>query len=141
MLVSTERCNFANGMKKLMNIILSLTLSLILFVTGSGITFHHCNCSGKTTFVLAQTPQKDAQQHPEKNGCMTVQSVSMSPTTQMQPAAFNFHTFLPLVAIVNDWSNQNILPQTVKVTYQLFDWLEYTTPPHEQLNKLCVLLI
>lgn len=128
-------------MKQLVNIILSLTLSLVFFIMGSGVTFHHCNCSGKTTFILAQTPQKGAQQHPEKNGCMTVQSVSMSPTIQMQPTAFNFHAFLPMVAVVNNWSYHHILPHIVEVTDKLSAWLQHRTPPHEQLNKLCILRI
>ena len=87
-------------MKKLLHISFTFFLAVVLVIMGSGVTFLHCSCSGKTTVILSHTAQNGGNSDTTK-GCMKVTSVQLSPTTQMQPTVFGFHAFLPLMAIIH----------------------------------------
>lgn len=126
-------------MKNLTRIILTLTLSAILVVVGSGVTFRHCDCSGKTSMVLAHIPGDDQQ--PMQKGCMTMQSFSISQTTQMQQAVFDFNVLQPLVAIVNDWSQISMMPQEVATEKVVLTCGDVSPPPRQYLRKLRRLII
>ena len=44
-------------MKKLLHISFTFFLAVVLVIMGSGVTFLHCSCSGKTTVILSHTAQ------------------------------------------------------------------------------------
>lgn len=149
-------------MKKLLNIILTSVLAIALVVMASGVTFHHCSCSGKTTMLLGRLSDTNSGRAtntngneaasqdckptteicaPASKGCMTISSVSLSPTTTMHPLAFDFHVFQPLVAIVNDWHLFNLSPQQVESTRSFLPTDTYSPPPRQYLHFLRVLTI
>ena len=65
-------------MKKLLHISFTFFLALVLVIMGSGVTFLHCSCSGKTTMILSHTAQNGGNSDATK-GCMKVTSVQLSP--------------------------------------------------------------
>ena len=123
-------------MKKLLNIALTSVLAITLVVMASGVTFHHCSCSGKTTMLLGHLTDTESQK-----GCMTISSMSLSPTTPMHPVAFDFQVFQPLVAIVNDWHLFNLTPQHVESTRSFLPTDHFSPPPRQYLHILRVLTI
>lgn len=139
-------------MKKLLNISLTLVLAMTLIVMTSGVTFRHCSCSGKTTMLMGHLSDEDAQpsslmrngnhgQLPKSKGCMTFYSLSLSPTTTMNPVAFNFHAFLPLISIINNWHTLNLLPQIVESKSNFLPNDFFSPPPRQYLHILRVLTI
>lgn len=147
-------------MKKLMNIVLTSVLAIALVVMASGVTFHHCSCSGKTTILLGHLSDSNTDTNtgaeastagdcqttsqkciPVSKGCMTISSMSFSPTTPMQNVAFDFHVFQPLVAIVNDWHFFNLIPQQVESTRSFLPTNFFSPPPRQYLHILRVLTI
>lgn len=136
------------NMKKLLNIIITSVLAITLVVMASGVTFHHCSCSGKTTMLLGNlktdtgnrmTTSKKCM--PTSKKCMTVSSVSLSPTTMMHPLAFDFHVLLPLVTIINDWHLFQLIPQQVESTRSFLPTDFFSPPPRQYLHILRVLTI
>lgn len=127
-------------MKKLLHIALTLVLTMTLLVMGSGVTFRHCLCSGKTTMTLGNATQGDEDTE-SSNGCMTIATVSLSPTTQMHPMAFDFHAFLPLVAIINNWHIISLLPQEEVTARWILPKKAYSPPPRQYLHILRVLTL
>jgi len=128
-------------MKRLLHITLTLVLAMTFVVMGSGATFHHCSCSGKTTFILTHTHQDEGNSQTTK-GCMTTSTVSFSPTTQLQPTAYDFHVLQPLVAIINDWHIYSLLPQQVEsISAILPNTDSFSPPPRQYLHLLRVLTI
>lgn len=127
-------------MKRTLHIALTSILAIIFVMMASGVTFVHCNCSGKTTIVLSHTPEDNAQKQ-DMEGCMTVQSVSISPTTQVQPLAHDFHAFQPLVALVNDWTLSMLAPQEVVESQEILPNEGHSPPPRQYLRTLRRLLI
>lgn len=139
-------------MKKLFHISLTFILAIVLIAMASGVTFRHCSCSGKTTMLIGHLEDNHAPfdkggkgdakgDRPLTKGCMTFSSVSLSPTTPMHPADFDFHAFQPLVAIVNDWHLLISIPQPVESTKKLLSIDEYSPPPRQYLHLLRVLTI
>lgn len=123
-------------MKRILNIVLTSVLAMALVVMASGVTFHHCSCSGKTTILLGHLDDTESDK-----GCMTISSVSLSPTTPMQPVSFDFHVFQPLDAIVNDWHLFNLTPQQVESTRSILPTDIFSPPPRQYLHLLRVLTI
>lgn len=149
-------------MKKLLNIVLTSVLAIALVVMASGVTFHHCSCSGRTTMLLGHLSGTESDRSassfgntamtkdckpatdrclPASKGCMTISSVSLSPTTPMSPVAFDFHVFQPLVAIVNDWHLFNLTPQQVESTRSFLPTDFFSPPPRQYLHSLRILTI
>lgn len=149
-------------MKKLLNIVLTSVLAIALVVMASGVTFHHCSCSGKTTMLLGHLSDTESDRvanatgnaatakdckpttercMPSSKGCMTISSVSLSPTTTMHPVTFDFQVFQPLVAIVNDWHLFNLTPQQVESTRSYLPSDYFSPPPRQYLHILRVLTI
>ena len=128
-------------MKKLLHLSFTLLLAVLLVLMGSGVTFRHCSCSGKTTMVLSHTPESQGDNTTTKKGCMTFQTVQLSPTTQMQPAAFDFHAFQPLVAIINNWHCTSLIPEEVEQAKWAMPQRNFSPPPRHYLHLLSVLTI
>ena len=128
-------------MKKLLHISFTLVLTVMLLLMGSGVTFRHCSCSGETTVILSHTPESQGDNSMTKKGCMTVQTVSLSPTTQMQPAVYDFHAFQPLVAIINNWQLIRLIPEDVESDKLGMPERDYGPPPRQYLHLLTVLTI
>lgn len=139
-------------MKKLLNISLTLVLAITLIVMTSGVTFRHCSCSGKTTMLLGHLSDEDAQPSylmgkgnhgklPKSKGCMTFYSLSLSPTTTINPMAFDFHAFLPLISIINNWHTLKLLPQIVESKSNFLPIDFFSPPPRQYLHILRVLTI
>lgn len=127
-------------MKKLLHIALTLVLTMTFIVMGSGVTFHHCACSGKTTMTLTHTAQEEQDTQSTK-GCMTTSSLYLSPSTQMQPMAFDFHAFQPLVAIINEWHHSILLPLPKWQSDKVLTTMMLGSPPRQYLRILRVLTI
>ena len=72
---------------------------------------------------------------------MTIATVSLSPTTQMHPMAFDFHAFLPLVAIINNWHIISLLPQEEVTARWILPKEAYSPPPRQYLHFLRVLTL
>ncbi len=128
-------------MKKLLHITLTLVLTMTFIVMGSGVTFHHCSCSGKTTMTLTHTSSQEEQNTKSTKGCMTTSSLYLSPSTQMQPTAFDFHVFQPLVAIINEWRHSIPLPLPKWQKEKVLTTLMFGSPPRQYLRILTVLTI
>ena len=129
-------------MKILLNFVLTSILAITLVVMASGVTFHHCSCSGKTTILLGHLSDTKPEKAPDApQGCMTLTSVSLSPTTPMHPVAFDFHVFQPLVAIVNDWHLFSLTPQQVESTRSFLPTDYFSPPPRQYLHLLRILTI
>lgn len=129
-------------MKKLLNIAITSVLAITLVVMASGVTFHHCSCSGKTTILLGHlSDSKPEKATDAAQGCMTLTSVSLSPSIAMHPVAFDFHVFQPLVAIVNDWHLFNLTPQQVESTRSFLPTDIFSPPPRQYLHLLRILTI
>lgn len=127
-------------MKKLLHIAFSIILSMLFVFMASGVTFRHCTCSGKTSMTMGNV-SRDKGNNNSSNGCMTIATVSLSPTTQAQAVAFDFHVVQPLVAIINDWDVFNLTPRQVVTTRSLLSERHDTPPPRQYLHKLRVLTI
>lgn len=128
-------------MKKLLNIVITSVLAITLVIMASGVTFHHCSCSGKTTMLLGSIKTNTEKQMPTPKRCMTVSSVSLSPTTMMQPVTFDFHVFQPLVTIINDWHLLQLIPQQVESIRSFLPKDCFSPPPRQYLHILRVLTI
>lgn len=136
------------NMKKMLNIVLTSVLAITLIVMASGVTFHHCSCSGKTTMLLGNLKENTENSMasskkcmPTSKKCMTVSSMSLSPTTMAQPLAFDFHVLLPLVTIINDWHLFQLIPQQVESTRSFLPTDFFSPPPRQYLHILHVLTI
>lgn len=140
MLVSQKLYYFASNMKKLLHISFIFLLTVTLIVMGSGVTFRHCSCSGKTTMILSHTSQNEGNSETTK-GCMKITSMSLSPTTQMQPIAFDFHAYQPLIAIINDWHILDLMPMIEKHAHCVLPGKGYSPPPKLYLYLIKVLTI
>lgn len=127
-------------MKKLLHIIFSVILSMLFIFMASGVTFRHCNCSGKTSMTMGNASH-DKGNSQSSNGCMTIATVSLSPTTQVQPAAFDFHVFQPLLAVINNWDLPELVPQQAESRERLLPRKAYSPPPRQYLNLIQVLTI
>ncbi len=127
-------------MKKLLHISITFILTMTLIVMGSGVTFRHCACSGKTTIILSHTSKNDGNSKTTK-GCMTISSVYLSPTTQMQPTAYDFHVFQPVVAILNDWHALSMVSVIKEPAHGVLPPKGYSPPPKLYLHQIRVLTI
>ncbi len=127
-------------MKKLLHILFSALLSMLFIFMASGVTFRHCACSGKTSMTMGNASHDKETSH-SSDGCMTIATVSLSPTTQAQPATFDFHVFQPLVAIINDWDSLYLIPQPTESNKRILPRKAYSPPPRQYLNLLTVLTI
>jgi len=129
-----------SNMKKLLHIVFSLILSMLFILMASGVTFLHCSCSGKTTMTFGNATHDKGNTQSSK-GCMTIATVSLSPTTQMQPAAFDFHAFQPLVAIINDWRLPSLVSTPLASTISVLPQKAVSPPPRQYLQLIRVLII
>lgn len=127
-------------MKKLLHILFPVLLSMLFVFMASGVTFRHCACSGKTSITIGDL-SRDKGNTQSSDGCMTIATVSLSPTTQAQPTTFDFHVFQPLVAIINTWDAFNLAPRQVETNRRLLPERKDDPPPRQYLHKLCVLTI
>ncbi len=127
-------------MKKLLHILFSVLLSMLFIFMASGVTFRHCACSGKTSMTMGNVAH-DKENSQSSDGCMTIATVSLSPTTQAQHATFDFHVFQPLVAIINDWDLLDLVPRPTESNKRILPREAYSPPPRQYLNLLTVLTI
>lgn len=127
-------------MKKLLHISFTFFLAVVLVIMGSGVTFLHCSCSGKTTVILSHTAQNGGNSNTTK-GCMKVTSVQLSPTTQMQPTVFGFHAFLPLMAIIHEWQMPHLSFMAKRTLSNTIPKTGYSPPPKLYLYLIEVLTI
>ena len=127
-------------MKKLLHISFTFFLAVILVIMGSGVTLLHCSCSGKTTVILSHTAQNGGISDTTK-GCMKVISVQLSPTTQLQPTAFDFHAFQPLTAIIHEWQPFSLSFMATRTQSNIILQTGYSPPPKLYLYLIEVLTI
>lgn len=127
-------------MKRLLHIVCSVILSMLFIFMASGVTFRHCACSGKTSMTMGNVSHDKGNSH-SSDGCMTIATVSLSPTTQAQPATFDFHVFQPLVAIINTWDFATLTSWHAESNESVLPHEAYSPPPRQYLNLIRVLTI
>ncbi len=125
-------------MKKLLHIIFPVILSMLFIFMASGVTFRHCACSGKTSMTMGNLSKENSH---SSDGCMTISTVSLSPTTQTQTVAFDFQVFQPLVAIINNWDLLCLVPRQMGTIKYILPREAYDPPPRQYLNLISVLII
>lgn len=126
-------------MKRLMHILMSVTLSIMIITMGSGLIVVHCNHTGTTRVVsYKHTCEKQCK---TTSNCMKTYVLKFSTMSQVQHQTLE-HT-LPIA----------ILPWLIQPLYELIDLSSITSdalryvgchhngPPREYLNFICVLLI
>ena len=118
-------------MKKLLHISFTFFLAVVLVIMGSGVTFLHCSCSGKTTVILSHTAQNGGNSDTTK-GCMKVTSVQLSPTTKMQPTVF---------AIIHEWQMPHLSFMAKRTLSNIIPKTGYSPPPKLYLYLIEVLTI
>lgn len=126
-------------MKRLMHILLSVTLSVMILLMGSGTIVVHCNHSG-TTRVISYNNDTCGRKCKPTASCMTSTVIKLSTVTQVQQPTFD-HT-LPVVFL--PWLNQPVYLPT-KLFFppsdvQLRAENNKHGPPRQYLNIICQLL-
>ncbi|MBQ0023402.1 MAG: hypothetical protein KBT29_09220 [Prevotellaceae bacterium] len=127
-------------MKRLMHIFMSVTLSMMIILMGSGLVTVHCNHTG-TTKVVTFGQSVCAKKCKTTSSCMDVKVIKLSTMNQASSSTLEFKT--PVVA----------LPWLMKPLYELKEIILPQTdvasicasprygPPRQYLNLICVLLI
>ena len=127
-------------MKRLMHIMLSISLSMMIIFMGSGLTIVHCNHTGNTTIAnFTHTCKKKCKSTAK---CMTISTVKCSTMAQA-----TIHTLEHPQPI-------SILPWLIQPTFEFINlnlasssddsvswWQRKHKPPRDYLNMICVLLI
>ena len=139
-------------MKRLGNIFLSLTLSMIIIALGAGVGVVYCSHSGTTTLALASTQElcgetpMDTECCARQNtvrikapGCMSVKVLKLDAATLHHPSTPDFHPMPMLVAdyLLPVW---RLLPAGFPTAAKANRWGSgFRSPPRTYLRKLRVL--
>ena len=129
-------------MKKFCHIMLSVLLSLTILLFGSGVNITRCAHTGtlKVMTVFNSGDGMDNMNCDMRSDCMSVEHVELSPTNVAQSVNYDFHVFLPLLAVlpgvVAEW-----MATTENKAEVLFIREVWKSPPRAYLNFIQVLLI
>lgn len=126
-------------MKRLMHIVISVTLSVMIIFMGSGLTVVHCNHTGKTTVVnFGQVCKKKCKPTAK---CMTISTVKCSTMVQ----AFTHTLEHPQPILILPWLAQSLFEFNPTLSTlsdeHVVQWQKKHKPPRDYLNMICVLLI
>ena len=132
---------FADGMKKIGDICLSVLLSVTLLCMGSGITVTRCAHTGKLKVMTVFNSGDMGDMSCDMNAsCMTTEHYELSPTNMAQTVAYDFHVMQPLLAILPSLVAEWLVPTDNKAACE-FTAQVWKGPPRDYLNLIRVLLI
>ena len=126
-------------MRKSINILLSILLSILIVWIGSGIMTMVCEHTGNVS--LAQQMEKKNCKNSDAKHCMKMQIKTLSPTNTAQTVTHQFHpvqlSLLPQLTTICD-----LLPLLVqtKAPEKMLSLL-WHSPPRQYLRILTMLLI
>ena len=128
-------------MKKFCHISLSLLLSLLLLLVGSGINIMHCHHTGKMKILTVLSNEDMHDAHCNTNFCcVTMEHVELSPTETAKTIKPDLHVFQPLLAILPNLIAVWPIPTKHK-TPEIFTPQVWKNHPRAYLNFIQVLLI
>ena len=128
-------------MKKCFHIGLSLLLSMLLLLVGSGVNIMHCHHTGrmKILTVLSSEAMHDAHCN-QSFCCVTMQHVELSPTETAKTAKPDFHAVQPLLTILPNLTKE--WPTLTKYNSSLrFMPQVWRDKPRAYLNFIQIFLI
>lgn len=127
-------------MKRLMHILLSISLSIMVIFMGSGLTIVHCNHTGKTTIVNFSHSCKKKCNTTSK--CMSVTTVKCSTMAQASILTLEHPQPIPILPWLSQPTFEFINPTLASSSDEPVGyWYLQHKPPRDYLNMICVLLI
>ena len=126
-------------MRKSINILLSILLSILIVWIGSGIMTMVCEHTGNVS--LAQQMEKKNCKNSDAKHCMKMQIKTLSPTNTAQTVTHQFHP-VQLSLLPQLTTSCDLLPLLVqtKAPEKMLSLLWYS-PPRQYLRILTMLLI
>lgn len=126
-------------MRKSINILLSILLSILIVWIGSGIMTMVCEHTGNVS--LAQQMEKKNCKNSDAKHCMKMQIKTLSPTNTAQTVTHQFHP-VQLSLLPQLTTSCDLLPLLVqtKVPEKMLSLL-WHSPPRQYLHILTMLLI
>ena len=126
-------------MRKSINILLSILLSILIVWIGSGIMTMVCEHTGNVS--LAQQMEKKNCKNSDAKHCMKMQIKTLSPTNTAQTVTHQFHP-VQLSLLPQLTTSCDLLPLLVqtKVPEKMLSLL-WHSPPRQYLRILTMLLI
>ena len=132
---------FAAGMKKCCHIMLSVLLSMTILFIGSGVTITRCAHTGTLKVMTVFNSGAMGDMSCSMNApCMTMEHVELSPTNVAQTVSYDFHVFLPLLAVLPSLVAEWFVMTENKAEVQFAPEV-WKSPPRDYLNFIQVLLI
>ena len=126
-------------MRKSINILLSILLSILIVWIGSGIMTMVCEHTGNVS--LAQQMEKKNCKNSDAKHCMKMQIKTLSPTNTAQTVTHQFHP-VQLSLLPQLTTSCDLLPLLVqtKALEKMLSLL-WHSPPRQYLHILTILLI
>ena len=126
-------------MRKSINILLSILLSILIVWIGSGIMTMVCEHTGNVS--LAQQMEKKNCKNSDAKHCMKIQIKTLSPTNTAQTVTHQFHP-VQLSLLPQLTTSCDLLPLLVqtKAPEKMLSLL-WHSPPRQYLHILTILLI
>lgn len=126
-------------MRKSINILLSILLSILIVWIGSGIMTMVCEHTGNVS--LAQQMEKKNCKNSDAKDCMKMQIKTLSPTNTVQTVTHQFHP-VQLSLLPQLTTSCDLLPLLVqtKAPEKMLSLL-WHSPPRQYLHILTMLLI
>ena len=126
-------------MRKSINILLSILLSILIVWIGSGIMTMVCEHTGNVS--LAQQMEKKNCKNSDAKHCMKIQIKTLSPTNTAQTVTHQFHP-VQLSLLPQLTTSCDLLPLLVqtKAPEKMLSLL-WHSPPRQYLHILTMLLI
>lgn len=126
-------------MRKSINILLSILLSILIVWIGSGIITMVCEHTGNVS--LAQQMEKKNCKNSDAKDCMKMQIKTLSPTNTAQTVTHQFHP-VQLSLLPQLTTSCDLLPLLVqtKAPEKMLSLL-WHSPPRQYLHILTILLI
>ncbi|MFC2408553.1 MAG: hypothetical protein ACFNM8_06420 [Prevotella histicola] len=126
-------------MRKSINILLSILLSILIVWIGSGIMTMVCEHTGNVS--LAQQMEKKNCKNSDAKHCMKMQIKTLSPTNTAQTVTHQFHP-VQLSLLPQLTTSCDLLPLLVqtKAPEKMLSLL-WHSPPRQYLHILTILLI
>ena len=126
-------------MRKSINILLSILLSILIVWIGSGIMTMVCEHTGNVS--LAQQMEKKNCKNSDAKHCMKMQIKTLSPTNTAQTVTHQFHP-VQLSLLLQLTTSCDLLPLLVqtKAPEKMLSLL-WHSPPRQYLRILTMLLI
>lgn len=127
-------------MKRLMHILLSISLSIMIIFMGSGLTIVHCNHTGKTSIVNFSHSCKKKCKPTSK--CMNITTVKCSTMAHASVLTLEHPQPISVLPWLSQPAFEFINPTLVSSSDEPVGYsYPKHKPPRDYLNMICVLLI